>query len=124
MYQLQQKLDMIGQLRGEVDQVKADCNHWKKNMDWLAGEKAASLANLASAVTQLGGVKVKYLAQAKKIDELEANLTAAGTEVAEARVEVERTKATTNKTIVVYLKDVEAAQNELMESSKQGETGQ
>ncbi|XP_019236671.1 PREDICTED: uncharacterized protein LOC109216906 [Nicotiana attenuata] len=84
-------------------------------MDRLVGEKEAALANLASTETQLRGIKVKNLAQAKKIDELEAKLAAAGAEVAEARAEVERTKATTEKTIAVYLKDAEAAQIELRE---------
>nr|XP_009760159.1 PREDICTED: uncharacterized protein LOC104212555 [Nicotiana sylvestris] len=90
VYQPQQKLDMIGQLRGEVDQVKADCNQWKENMDQLAG---------------------------KKIDDLEAKLTATGDGIAETRAEVERTKATTDKTVVVYQKDAKAAQMELRETS-------
>ncbi|XP_019264823.1 PREDICTED: uncharacterized protein LOC109242416 [Nicotiana attenuata] len=57
------------------------------------------------------------MAQAKKIDELEAKLAAIEAEVAEARAEVEKMKATANKTFVVYLKDAEAAQIELREAS-------
>ncbi|XP_070003096.1 uncharacterized protein [Nicotiana sylvestris] len=72
--QLQQKLDMIGQIQGEVD-------------------------------------------QAKKIDELEAKLAAIGAEVAETRFEIEKVKATTDKTVAVYLKDADAAQMELREAS-------
>ncbi|XP_019264886.1 PREDICTED: MAP7 domain-containing protein 1-like [Nicotiana attenuata] len=112
---LQRKLEMIGQLRGEVDQVKADCNQWKENMDRLAAEKEAALAQLALAETQLWGAKVKNMAQAKKIDELEAKLATTGAEVAEARAE--KTKATTEKTVAVYLRDAEAAQMELREAS-------
>ncbi|XP_070008302.1 golgin IMH1-like [Nicotiana sylvestris] len=115
--QLQQKLDMIGQLLGEVNQVKADCNHWKENRDRLAAEKEIALAKLALTETQLRGVKVKYLAQAKKIDELAAKLATIGAEVVDARAEVEKTKATTNKTVVVYLKDAEATHMELREAS-------
>nr|XP_009783005.1 PREDICTED: uncharacterized protein LOC104231670 [Nicotiana sylvestris] len=67
--QLQQKLEMIGQLPGEVDQVKADCHRWKESMDQLATDKEVITAQLASAETQLRGIKVKGLAQAKKIEE-------------------------------------------------------
>ncbi|XP_070029953.1 uncharacterized protein [Nicotiana sylvestris] len=63
VYQPQQKLDMIGQLRGEVDQVKADCNQWKENMDQLAGEKEDALANLASTEAQLWGIRDAKAAQ-------------------------------------------------------------
>lgn len=48
IYLLQQKLEMIGQLRGEVDQVKVDCHQWKKNMDQLAADKETVTAQLAS----------------------------------------------------------------------------
>nr|XP_033513488.1 uncharacterized protein LOC117278161 isoform X1 [Nicotiana tomentosiformis] len=37
--QVQQKLDMIGQLREEVDAVRAETVVWKNNMDRLASEK-------------------------------------------------------------------------------------
>ncbi|XP_019226602.1 PREDICTED: cilia- and flagella-associated protein 45-like [Nicotiana attenuata] len=82
--QLQQKLEMIKQLQGEVDQVKADYNRWKEYMDRLAAEKEATLAKMASIETQIRGAKEKNLAQAKKIDELEAKLAATEAEVAEA----------------------------------------
>nr|XP_016480258.1 PREDICTED: uncharacterized protein LOC107801444 [Nicotiana tabacum] len=101
---LQQKLEMIAQLRGEVDQVNADCNRWKEDMDQLPADKKAALAQLA---------------QAKKIEELESKLAEAGAEVAEARAEVWRTKAMADKTIVVYLRDVEAIQAELREDYDQ-----
>ncbi|XP_070020457.1 uncharacterized protein [Nicotiana sylvestris] len=114
---LQQKLEMIGQLRGEVDQVKADCNGWKESMDRLVVDKEVALAQLALAETQLQGAKVKNLAQDKKIEELEAKLAKVEAEVAEARAEVERTKVTADKTIVVYLRDVEAIQAKLSEAS-------
>nr|XP_016468121.1 PREDICTED: ATP synthase subunit b-like [Nicotiana tabacum] len=74
MSQLQQKLEMIGQLRGEVD-------------------------------------------QAKKIEELEADLAKAGAEAAQAKAEVEKMKVTADKTIAVYLRDAEVVQAELREAS-------
>ncbi|XP_019257814.1 PREDICTED: calpastatin-like [Nicotiana attenuata] len=106
------------QLRGEVNRVKADCHQWKENMDRLAAAKEAILAQLASAETQLRGVKVKNLAQAKKIEELEASLAKAGAEVVEAKAEVEKTKATADKTIAVYLRDVEAELREASDREK------
>ncbi|XP_009795779.2 uncharacterized protein [Nicotiana sylvestris] len=108
--QLQQKLEIIRLLRGEVDQVKADYNWWKENMDYLAMEKEAALAKLASAETQLRSAKEKNSAQTKRIDELEVKL-------AEPEAEIEKTKITTDKTIVVYFRDAEAAQTELKEAS-------
>ncbi|XP_009778584.1 uncharacterized protein [Nicotiana sylvestris] len=100
--QLQQKLEMVGLLRGEVNYVKVDCNRWKENMERLVAEKEAILAKLTSAETQLQGAKEKNSAQAKRIDELEAKLAEAGAEVAEARAEVEKTKATADKIVAVY----------------------
>ncbi|XP_070017244.1 uncharacterized protein [Nicotiana sylvestris] len=67
--QLQQKLDMIGQLRGEVDQVKVDYHRWKESMDQLAADKEVATAQLASVETQVRGVKAKGLAQTKKKEE-------------------------------------------------------
>ncbi|XP_019266905.1 PREDICTED: spindle assembly abnormal protein 6-like [Nicotiana attenuata] len=108
--QLQQKLERIELLRGEVDQIKADCDRWKENMDRLAAEKEATLAKLSSAEVELWGVKEKSSAQAKRIEELEA-------ELAEAKAEVEKTKITAEKSIAVYLADAEAAQTQLREAS-------
>ncbi|XP_070020347.1 uncharacterized protein [Nicotiana sylvestris] len=115
--QLQQKLELIGQLRGEVDQVKVDYNQWKENMDRLPTDKEVALSQLASAEIQLRGAKLKNLAQAKKIEELEAKFAEIGAEVAEAKAEVKKMKATANKTITVYLKDAEAVQAKLRKAS-------
>ncbi|XP_070008351.1 uncharacterized protein [Nicotiana sylvestris] len=97
--QLRQKLEMIGQLRGEVDQVKADCHRWKESMDQLAADKEAGQA------------------QAKKIEELEAELARARAEVVQAKAEAEKTKAAANKSIAIYLKDAVTIQAELREAS-------
>ncbi|XP_019263061.1 PREDICTED: uncharacterized protein LOC109240831 [Nicotiana attenuata] len=108
---------MIGQLQSKVDQVKADCHRWKKNMDQLAADKEVVTAQLASAETQLQGIKAKGLAQAKKIDELEAELARARAEAAQAKVEAEKTKPAANKSIAVYLRNVAAVKAELREAS-------
>nr|XP_009761550.1 PREDICTED: uncharacterized protein LOC104213713 [Nicotiana sylvestris] len=79
-------------------------------MDCLAAEKEASMAKLSSAEVQLRGIKEKSSAQAKRIEELEA-------ELAEAKAEVGKMKIVAYKSIAVYLDDVEAAQTQLMEAS-------
>ncbi|XP_019236594.1 PREDICTED: uncharacterized protein LOC109216841 [Nicotiana attenuata] len=93
--QLQQQLEMIRLLRGEVDQVKAECRRWKKNMDQLAADKKA----------------------VRKIEELEAEFARARAKAAQAKAEVEKTKSTADKSIAMYLRDVVAVQAELRETS-------
>ncbi|XP_070040709.1 uncharacterized protein [Nicotiana tomentosiformis] len=92
--ELQQKVEMIGSLREEVDQIKAKCNRWKETIDRLAAEKETILTNLLSADVQLRNVKQKSSAQAKRIEELEAQL-------AEAKAEVESSKILADKSIAV-----------------------
>ncbi|XP_019229015.1 PREDICTED: EF-hand calcium-binding domain-containing protein 4B-like [Nicotiana attenuata] len=101
--QLQQKLERIELLREEVNQIKADSEWWKEKMDHLAAEKEAASAKLSSAEVQLWSIKEKSSAQAKRIEELEA-------ELAKAKAEVEKMKIKSNKSIAVYLADGEAAQ--------------
>nr|XP_016466478.1 PREDICTED: uncharacterized protein LOC107789217 [Nicotiana tabacum] len=108
--QLQQKVESIVLFRGEVDQLKADCDRWKENMDRLAAEKEITLAKLLSSEVQLRGVKEKSSAQAKRIEELETGL-------AEAKAEIEKTKVMADKSIAMYRADVEAAQIQLREAS-------
>ncbi|XP_070039353.1 autophagy-related protein 23-like [Nicotiana tomentosiformis] len=107
--QLQQKVEKIGLLREEVDQIKAECDRWKETIDRLAAEKESILAKLLSADVQLRSVKQKGSAQAKRIKELETRL-------AEARAEVESSKVMADKSIVVYRADAEAAQMEVREA--------
>ncbi|XP_070028743.1 uncharacterized protein [Nicotiana sylvestris] len=125
--QLQQKLDMIGQLRGEVYQVRADCHQWKKNMDQLTADKETIAAQLASAEAQLRGFEAKGLAQARKIEGLEAELAKPWAEAAQAMAEVvyakakaEKTKATTDKSIAIYSREAATIQAELREASDWG----
>ncbi|XP_070042882.1 uncharacterized protein [Nicotiana tomentosiformis] len=101
--QLQQKVERIELLRGEVDQVKADCDRWKENMDRLAAEKETTLAKLLSVKVQLRGIKEKSFAQAKRIEELQTRL-------AEAKSEIDKTKVMADKSIAMYWADTEAAQ--------------
>ncbi|XP_070049247.1 kinesin-like protein KIN-14N [Nicotiana tomentosiformis] len=106
----QQKVEMIEQLRGEVDQRKADCDRWKENMDRLAAEKGTTLDKMSSAEVQLRGVKEKSSAQAKRIEELETGF-------AKAKAEIQKTKVMADKSIAMYRADAEAAQMQLREAS-------
>ncbi|XP_070004990.1 uncharacterized protein [Nicotiana sylvestris] len=124
--QLQQKLDMIGQLRGKVDQVRADCHQWKKNMDPLAADKEVVAAQLASAEAHFLGI-AKGLAQARKIERLEVELAKAWAkaaqakgEVVQAKAEAEKTKVVANKSIAIYSREATVIQVKLREASDRG----
>uniref|UniRef100_A0A1S4AYS8 non-specific serine/threonine protein kinase n=1 Tax=Nicotiana tabacum TaxID=4097 RepID=A0A1S4AYS8_TOBAC len=108
---LQQKIEKIGLLREEADQIRAECNRWKETIDRLAAEKETILTKLLSADVQLRNVKQKVSVQAKKIDELEIRF-------AEAKAEVESSKVLADKSIAVYRADAEAAQVEAREAAK------
>ncbi|XP_070045591.1 KNR4/SMI1 homolog [Nicotiana tomentosiformis] len=108
--QLQHKVEKIGLLREEVDQIKAECNRRKETIDCLATEKETILTKLLSADFQLRSVKQKGSAQDKSIEELETRLD-------EAKVEVESSKVMVDKSIAVYRADVEAAQMEAREAA-------
>ncbi|XP_019261127.1 PREDICTED: intracellular protein transport protein USO1-like [Nicotiana attenuata] len=97
--QLQQKLDMIGQHRGEVDHVRAECNEWKAKKDALVMAKNDALA------------------KAGRIADLEAGLAKAKAEVVEVRAEAKETQAKVDRTVAIYLKDAPDAQLELREVS-------
>ncbi|XP_070010049.1 uncharacterized protein [Nicotiana sylvestris] len=113
MSQLQQKLDMIGQLRGEVDQVRAKCNEWKAKIDTLVVAKNDALAKVLALEVQLRNAQGSNLVQAGSIAELEADLAKAKARVVEVRAEANEIQAKVDKTVAIYLKDVVDAQMEL-----------
>ncbi|XP_070041405.1 COP1-interactive protein 1-like [Nicotiana tomentosiformis] len=100
--QLQQKIEKIGLLREEVNQIRAKCNRWKETIDRLAAKKETISTQLLSADVQLQSVKQNGLVQAKKIDELETRLV-------EAKAEVESSRTLADKSIAIYRADAEAA---------------
>ncbi|XP_009612720.1 uncharacterized protein [Nicotiana tomentosiformis] len=115
--QVQQKLDVIRQLRVEVDAVRPEAEEWKKNMDLLASENKVARAQLASAETQLRSLKEKALVQAKKIKEFQSQLGSAisdrerlATELAAAKSEVEIATANADAMVAIYRSDAEATQ--------------
>ncbi|XP_075101980.1 uncharacterized protein LOC142177393 [Nicotiana tabacum] len=101
--QVQQKFDVIRQLRVEVDAVKAEAEEWKKNMDRLASEKEAARTQLASAEIQLRSLKEKAFVQASDRERL-------ATELSTAKSEVEKAMANADAMVAVYRFDAEAAQ--------------
>ncbi|XP_070019942.1 uncharacterized protein [Nicotiana sylvestris] len=108
------------QLRGDVDQVRANRHQWKKNMDQLAVDKDSTTTQLASVETQLRGIKAKGMSQARKIEELEAELAKARAEAVQAKAEAEKIKVGADKSIAIYLREAVAVQDELWEASDRG----
>ncbi|XP_070032573.1 uncharacterized protein [Nicotiana tomentosiformis] len=115
--QVQQKLDMIGQLCAEVDAVKAGAEKWKKNMDRLAYEKEVSRAQLASVEAQLRSSKERALVQAKNIEEFQSRLGSVtsdreilASELGAAKLEDEIAMDNVDATVSIYRSDSEAAQ--------------
>ncbi|XP_075085596.1 uncharacterized protein LOC142168714 isoform X1 [Nicotiana tabacum] len=105
--QLQQKIEMIGKLREEVDVIKAESLKWKEGMDRFAAEKEAARTQLSAAENQLQSMKEKGSVQARRIKELEARLAS---ELAKAESDAEKAKADADALVAVYRADTEAAQ--------------
>ncbi|XP_070036421.1 uncharacterized protein [Nicotiana tomentosiformis] len=123
--QIQQKFDMIRQLHVEMGAVKAEAEEWKKNMDHLASEKETTRAQLASAETQLRGLKEKALVQVKEIEDFRSRLGSItfdrerlASELAVAKSEVEIATANVDAMMVVNRSDAEAAQVRAKEVAK------
>lgn len=51
--QLQQKVEMLERLRGEVNQFNAECNRWKERMDILVAVQETALAKVSTIEIQL-----------------------------------------------------------------------
>ncbi|XP_070031820.1 uncharacterized protein [Nicotiana tomentosiformis] len=115
---LQQKLEAIGKLREEVDMIRAETLGWKDGMDRLAAEKETARAQLSSTENQLQRIKEKSSVQARKIEELEAQLAS---ELAKAKSDVEIAKANADAFVAVYRVDAEAAQVQEREAAETAE---
>ncbi|XP_070040752.1 uncharacterized protein [Nicotiana tomentosiformis] len=113
--QLQQKIEMIGRLREEVDVIRMESLRWKEGMDRFATEKETARAQLSSSKTQLQKVKEKNLVQAKKIEELEARLASV---LAKAESNAEKAKTYADELVAVYQADAEAAQVQAREAAE------
>ncbi|XP_070031853.1 uncharacterized protein [Nicotiana tomentosiformis] len=117
--QLQQKIEMIGILREEVDVIRAESLNWKEGMDRFATEKETARAQLLSAENQLQKMKEKNLVQARRIEELEARLAS---ELAKAESDAEKAKADADALVAVYQADTEAAQVQAREAVETADT--
>ncbi|XP_070051701.1 KNR4/SMI1 homolog [Nicotiana tomentosiformis] len=117
--QLQQKIEMIGKLREEVDVIKAESLQRKKVMDHFAVEKETARAQLSSAKTQLQRMKEKGLVQARRIEELEAR---SASEFVKAKSDAEKAKVDVDALVAVYRADAEAAQIEAREATDTSDT--
>ncbi|XP_070007916.1 uncharacterized protein [Nicotiana sylvestris] len=72
--QVQEKVDLIDQLRAEIDEVKATTEAWEGSMDLLASEKEDTKVELTSAEYQLRMAKNKADKWSRLNDKLRAQL--------------------------------------------------
>ncbi|XP_070006441.1 uncharacterized protein [Nicotiana sylvestris] len=84
--QVQQKGELVEQLREELKMKEAETLGWKQHMDCLASKKDTLREQLTSIERQLQNAKEESLAQSRKIEELEAKSAA---ELAKAKSEAE-----------------------------------
>ncbi|XP_070040328.1 uncharacterized protein [Nicotiana tomentosiformis] len=78
---VQEKVDLIDQLREELDDVKVTNEAWKGRMDLLASEKEAAKEEMASVKEQLWGAKDKVDKWSRLNDEFRAQLNSTITEL-------------------------------------------
>ncbi|XP_070040711.1 uncharacterized protein [Nicotiana tomentosiformis] len=114
-----QKLETIGQLREEVDTIRAETIGWKDGVDRLAAEKETVQVQLSSTASQLQGMKEKSMVQARRIEELEARLAS---ELAKAKSDAEKAKSYTDALVAVYRADAKATQVQARETAKTANT--
>ncbi|XP_070042801.1 KNR4/SMI1 homolog [Nicotiana tomentosiformis] len=113
--QLQQKIEIIGKLREEVDVIKIESLRWKVGMDRFAAEKETARAQLSSAETQLQKMKEKGSVHARRIEEIEARLASV---LAKAETDAEKEKADADALVAVYRADAEVMQVQAREASE------
>nr|XP_016491238.1 PREDICTED: myosin-11-like [Nicotiana tabacum] len=104
--QVQQKIDLIDQLRDEMNEVKAMVEWWKGRMDLLASEKETTNAELALVENQLRVVKDKADKWSQLNNDLRAQLNlvvakrdALGREYEALRSKLETTSADAEKMV-------------------------
>ncbi|XP_009609376.1 uncharacterized protein [Nicotiana tomentosiformis] len=104
--QVQQKIDLIDQLRDEMNEVKAMAEWWKGRMDLLASEKETTNAELALVENQLRVVKDKADKWSQLNNDLRAQLNlvvakrdALGREYEALRSKLETTSADAEKMV-------------------------
>ncbi|XP_070057528.1 uncharacterized protein [Nicotiana tomentosiformis] len=108
---VQQKAELVEQLRAEAKMKEVETLGWKQSMDRLASEKDVVRAQLSSVERQLESVKVKNLARAQKVEKLETRLA----------VELARSTSEVEALVASYLADTEAANTRAKEISDAAE---
>ncbi|XP_070047275.1 uncharacterized protein [Nicotiana tomentosiformis] len=111
----QHKLETIGQLRKEVDIIKAETMGWKDGMDYLAAEKETVRAQLLSTASQLQGMKEKSSVQARRIVELKDWLAS---KLSKAKSNAEKAKSYADALVAVNRADAEAAHVQAREAAE------
>ncbi|XP_070047204.1 uncharacterized protein [Nicotiana tomentosiformis] len=113
--QLQQKIEMIGKLREEVNVIRTESLRWKEGMERFATKKEIARAQLSSSETQLQKIKEKGLVQARRIEELEARLASV---LAKAEFDAKKAKADVDALVAVYRADAKATQVQAREAAE------
>ncbi|XP_019231681.1 PREDICTED: uncharacterized protein LOC109212486 [Nicotiana attenuata] len=116
---------LCGQKEEELKDLRAALAKSRKSESEL-DEQEAITAQLVSAEAKLRDLEAKGLAQAIKIEGMEAELAKSRTEVVQAKDEAAQTKAkdermkiATDKSIFIYTREVVAVQAELRAASNQ-----
>jgi len=100
--QVRQRLEQIGRLNSQVDELLAEAKKFKENMDVLASKKEVIQAQLELVETQLRAAKENASVQIEKIKELQHRLHLATSDKAGLadELEVDRSKvAEANKRV-------------------------
>ncbi|XP_070054320.1 uncharacterized protein [Nicotiana tomentosiformis] len=107
--QIRQRLEQIGRLNKKVDDIRAEADAFKKNMDNLASKEPVQ-AQLDSAETQLQAAKEKNSTQAEKIKELQSQLDSAANKLESAKSEVAAIGIKADKKVAQFKVNVKAIQ--------------
>nr|XP_016472409.1 PREDICTED: flagellar attachment zone protein 1-like [Nicotiana tabacum] len=120
--QVQQKIDLIDQLRAEMNEVQAMADGWKSKMDVMDSEKETAKAKLASVEVQLQMAKEKADKWSQPNDNLRAQLSSAVTdrdalsrEYEAVESKLDTTSVDAEEMVAQYKADVEAAERDFEE---------
>ncbi|XP_070049201.1 uncharacterized protein [Nicotiana tomentosiformis] len=112
--QVRQRLEQIGRLNSQVDELLAEAEKFKKNMDILASKKEVIQAQLELVEAQLRAAKENASVQIEKINELQYRLDLATSDKASLADELEVARSE----VAVARSEVVVARSEVAEANK------
>ncbi|XP_070053783.1 uncharacterized protein [Nicotiana tomentosiformis] len=111
------RLKQIGQLNSQVDELLAEAEKFKENMDVLASKKEAIQAQLELAETQLRAAEENASVQIKKIKELQHRLDLATSDKAGLADELEVARSE----VAIARSEVAVARSKVAEANKRAD---